>query len=285
MFSIFKSRNLLHNVDHYSTKCHSSGITIVSNGGSMACSQVGKLPGLSFPVWYHPDSIANIVSLAEMVRERRITMDSDVENALLLHAHGGRVLQFVACGGGLYTHDLNNKDHCVKPILTLTQTVAHLKSQFTKREVKQAQAVHDLQRRLSYPSQCTLEHLLESNYYPNCPVTPADVRCRITIYGPLPELLQGKTKRVTPAPVSSTTIVNLPSYILKEDANVTIAIDFFAVNGNYFLQTKSQKLHYHTTKPVTNCAKSTMLPIINRVIKLYTNRGFYSFAAWCWYWM
>ena len=124
--SIFKSPHLIRNLGHYSTKGLPSGIMIVSNGGSMECSQVGKLPGLSFPVWYHPDSIANIVSLAEMVRERRVTMDSDMENALLLHAHDGRLLRFEACGGGVYAHDLNNKDHCVKPILTLTQTVAQL---------------------------------------------------------------------------------------------------------------------------------------------------------------
>ena len=191
MCFVFKSPHLLRNVAHYSTKGHSSGITIVSNGGSMECSQVGKLPGLSFPVWYHPDSIANIVSLAEMVRERQITMDSDVKNALLLHAHDGQIQRFVACGGGLYTHDLSNKDHCVEPILTLTQTVAHLESQFAKRELKQAQAARDLQRCLSYPSQHILEHLLKSNYYPNCPVTAADVCRGITIYGPLPKLLQG----------------------------------------------------------------------------------------------
>ena len=79
-------------------------MTIVSNGGSMACSLIGKLPGLSFPVWYHPDSIASIVSLVEMICERRITIDSDVENTLLLHAHDGRVLQSVVCGGGLFLH-------------------------------------------------------------------------------------------------------------------------------------------------------------------------------------
>ena len=274
MCSVFKSPHLLRNVAHYSTKGHSSRITIISNGGSMECSQVGKLRGLSFPVWDHPDSIANIVSLAEMVRKRHITMDSDVENALLLHAHDGRILLFVACGGGLYTHDLTNKDHCVKPILTLTQTVAHIESKFTKRKVKQAQAARDLQHRFGYPSQRTLEHLLESNYYPNCPVTLADVRHGITIYGPLPKLLQGKIKRVTQAPVPSTTIVNLPSYILKEHGTVTIAIDFFAVNDNYFLHTRSRKLYVCTTKPVANCAKSTMLLIIKQVIKLYSNRGF-----------
>ena len=105
-----------------------------------------------------------------------------------------------------FTHDLNNKDHCVKPILTLTQVVAHLELQLTKRKVKQAQAARDLQRHLGYPSQRTLEHLLESNYCPNCTVTPADVHHSIT----LPELLQGKTKRVTPAPVPRTTIVLVP---------------------------------------------------------------------------
>ena len=210
-----------------------------------------KFPGLSCPVRYHPDSIANTVSLAEMARECRTTMDSDVENALLLQAHDGRVLRYAACGGGLYTHDLNNKDHCVNPILTLAQTVAHLESQFTKREVKQAKAARDLQRCLGYPSQRTLEHLLESHCYSKCPITAADVRRGrgITIYGPLPKLLQGKTKRVTPASVPSTTIVNLPSYTLNKHGNVTIVIDFFAVNSNYFLHTKSRKLHFRTTNP------------------------------------
>ena len=49
-----------------------------------------------------------------MARERRITMDSDVKNTLLLHAHDGQILRFVACEAGFYTHDLNNNDHCVK---------------------------------------------------------------------------------------------------------------------------------------------------------------------------
>ena len=232
MCSVFKSPHLIRNIGYYSTKGHSSGITIVSKGGSMECRQVGKLPGLSFPIWYHPNSVANIVSLAEMVCERRVTMDSDAENALVLHAHNGCLLRFEACGSGLYTHDLTNKDYVVATILALTQTVTQSESQFTKRKVKLAQAARDLQRRLAYPSQCTLEHLLKSNYYPNCPITAANVRRGVTIYGPLPEFLQGKTKCVTPASVPSTTIVNLPSYILKEHGTVTIAIDFFAVNGN-----------------------------------------------------
>ena len=209
--SIFKNRNLLLNVDHYSTKGHSSGITIVSNGGSMACSQVSKLPGLTFPDCYHPDSIVNIVSLAEMVLERCITMDLDVENALLLHAHGGRILWFVTCGGGLYTHDLNNKDHCIKPILTLTQTVAQLESQFTKREVKQTQAACDLQRHLGYLSQRTLEHLLESHYYPNCPVTPDDILRSITNMAHFPNCFKGRPsvlpQPLFPAPLLSTSLL------------------------------------------------------------------------------
>ena len=129
----------------------------------MECRKVGKLPGLSFPIWYHPNSVANIVSLAEMVPVRRVTMDSDMENALVLHAHDVCLLRFEACGGGLYTHDLTNKDHVVVPILALTQTVAQLESQFTKRKVKQAQVARDLQCRLAYLSQHTLEHLLKSN--------------------------------------------------------------------------------------------------------------------------
>ena len=48
----------------------------------MECRQVSKLPGLSFPVWYHPDNVANIVSLTKMVRERRVTMIIIISKAL-----------------------------------------------------------------------------------------------------------------------------------------------------------------------------------------------------------
>ena len=78
--SIFVSRDFHRNIGHYSFKGYDAVITILSNGGRLSCSQVGYLPDLSFPVWHHSSSIANIASLAEMVRESRITMDSDVEN-------------------------------------------------------------------------------------------------------------------------------------------------------------------------------------------------------------
>ena len=93
-------------------------------------------------------------------------------------------------------------------------------------------------------------------------------------YGPIPELLQGKTKRITPANVPSTTIEHLPSYILKEHRKVTVVIDLFAVNGNYFLHTNYSKIHYRTTKAVSNRSKSAVLPIINQIIKLNSNQGF-----------
>ena len=43
---------------------------------------------------------------------------------------------------------------------------------------------------------------------------------------------------------------------------------------NFFLHTKSCIIHYWITKAVSNRSKSTMLPIINQIIKLYSNRGF-----------
>jgi hypothetical protein len=36
-------------------------------------------------VWYNRESLANILSMAEVRKRNRITMDTDIEQALLVH--------------------------------------------------------------------------------------------------------------------------------------------------------------------------------------------------------
>jgi len=78
-----------------------------TNGGSQDSTLYGKsklFPKMDEPVWYNPDSLANIYSLAKVTKYYRVTMDSEVENALLVHM-GDRVLKFSCAAPGLYKLD------------------------------------------------------------------------------------------------------------------------------------------------------------------------------------
>mgnify|MGYP003502657285 CR=1 FL=1 len=49
------------------------------NAGVASTNMIGDLPGYG-TVWYHPNGIANILSLARVKDRHRITFDSESEN-------------------------------------------------------------------------------------------------------------------------------------------------------------------------------------------------------------
>ena len=185
-------------------------------------------------MWYKRDSIANIIALCDLVRERRVTMDSSKDFAIVMHCNDGSLRRFVEVGGGLYAHDMDNINHHVVVNTTLTQTVVERESQYTHREVKSAKAAQELHKRLGYPSQRDFETLLSDGYFTNSPVTVDDARRALRIYGPLQELLRGKSKHITPAVVPNTKVLLLPAYVLKEHREVSLGIDFFPSTATSF---------------------------------------------------
>ena len=56
-------------------------------------------------VWYNPNSLANILSLAAVRKLRRVTMDTAVEAAILVHRVHGPPMKFQEFSSGLYYHD------------------------------------------------------------------------------------------------------------------------------------------------------------------------------------
>ena len=158
----------------------------------MDCVQVGSISGLSFPVWYNADSIANILSMSEVAQDRRLTMDTSLENAIWLHRDDGQILKFVECAGGLYAHDRTNSSHKVTTHIVNTQTVESLKSEYTCRQVDLLDQARNLIQRLAHPSQLELKRLISNSFFRHNDLLADDFRRADTIYGPMVEVLQGK---------------------------------------------------------------------------------------------
>jgi hypothetical protein len=73
-------------------------------GGYQVTQQVGTVPNFG-EVWFNPNSLANILSLAHVRRVRHVTMDTQAEAAFHVHRSDGGTTVFAEHPSGLYLHD------------------------------------------------------------------------------------------------------------------------------------------------------------------------------------
>jgi hypothetical protein len=63
------------------------------DAGVTSTNLIGDLPGYG-PVWYHPNGIANIISLARMKDQHHVTFDSENGNRFTIHKKDGSTRDF-----------------------------------------------------------------------------------------------------------------------------------------------------------------------------------------------
>ena len=106
-------------------------------------------------VWYNPDSLANIFSLAAVRKLCRITMDTSVEAALCVHCSDGLIMKFIEYRLGLYYHDTaaavqpNSNENVIH--YSFVSTVANNKAQFPRRKIEGADKARALNRNDTFP--------------------------------------------------------------------------------------------------------------------------------------
>ncbi len=244
----------------------------LTNGGSQDSHYVGDFPNLG-TVWFNPASIANILSLADVRRVCRVTMDTSTEPAMIVHRLDGTEMKFTETDTGLYVYVPNFS----KPVsaYSLLQTVGQQKKLFSKREVAAADAARSLYRKLSCPSDDEFQQILRSDRIRNCPVTPDDARRAMIIYGPDVATLKGKTRRAAAASrVPSFLAVPHPAPILEYHRDVTICADIFFVQQIPFYHSVSRGIGFRTATFIDDRSKKTLLRKTRAVTRVYEARGF-----------
>ena len=120
-----------------------------TNGGSMTYHQSGQLRILpDLKVYYNLNSLANLLSMGYVTDHYRVTMDSAMDGAIVIHTEKSR-LKFVKCGHGLYYHDTNYNHNDTG--YSFLSSVAHNKLYYTRREVQSADDARLLQGRIGWP--------------------------------------------------------------------------------------------------------------------------------------
>jgi hypothetical protein len=221
--SVFNNPAMLSNI-----RPSTHTLRALTNGGHQDSHMVGDFCNFG-EVWFNADSIANILSLADVRKVCRVTLDTSTEPALCVHRFDGTIMKFIEHASGLYVYDASNcftNDSVTA--YTLLSTVADQKKLFSRRQIDAADLARDLYRKLGRPSEAEFYSILTRNLIRNCPVTPDDARRAVHIYGPDVAVLKGKMTRSSAAPRAPTfEAVPLPAPITMHHRNVTLCVDFF----------------------------------------------------------
>ena len=263
--SVFNNRNLLTDI-----KKSNKVLRAYSNGGYQDSHYVGKYRNV-FEVWYNKDSLVNILSLAEVRKKYRVTMDSSESNTLVVHISENDRMNFYENENGLYLLGSKSKNSFNYSCINL---VDNNKLLYTKREVKAAEQSRLLYRNCNKPGYARFFHMLNNNFFRNCPITADDMKRAIHIFGK--DIGIGKGTRVKPKPIYDVVRSPIPQTIKELHSEISISIDYVKVQGVIFLHSiSSRSYQFHTLEPLFK-AKANHVDIINgikNIINSYWSRG------------
>ena len=98
--------------------------TILTNGGTLKTNLKGQLEDYGL-VWYHPDAITNILSLAAVIQKYPVTYSSELDNSFVVHKPEGN-RKFNMVDQGLWCFDVRDKRN-----FAFVQTVEEIRKQYT----------------------------------------------------------------------------------------------------------------------------------------------------------
>ena len=101
--------------------------------------------------------------------------------------------------------------------------------------------------------------MLSNNLLRNCPVTVADAKHAVHIYGTDVAALKVNMKKHKGNALSRFNPAPIPEHIEKVHKNITLGIDLFYVQGMPFLHTISRKIQFCTEQSVGNIQKKKIL--------------------------
>jgi len=261
---VFHNPALLQNIRENTTS-----MNIKCNAGMTTTKMVGDLPGYG-TVWYYPNGIANILSLAR-VEERgyQVVYDSKDGHAFRVHKADGSVRTFNKSERGLFYMDTDGNAEGI----TLINTVANNRSNYTNRDYSRAVLARQIQKTIGRPSTRAFISIVENHLLPNCPIMKQDIVAAEHIFGRDIGTLKGKTVRHTAPRVEGYT-VDIPSTVMSQYRNVILAGDIMFVNKIAFFMTISRHIKFGTAEMILDQKNKTILTAIKQVKSMYMRRGF-----------
>ena len=241
---------------------------LTSNGGTMVVNHKAVMAGYHTPVWYSEHAITNILALKNVIKQYRVTYDSD-DQMFIVHREKENKpnMEFKMHESGLHYYDPRKQE------LIFVTTVSGNKEGFTKRQVKEAEVARALYATLSYPSWKDFKWVIRSNQIKDCPVTVEAADIALKIWGKNIAALKGKTTRSKPSPVARD-FVRVPPELMKLHREVFLTVDIFFVNKIPFFLTLSRKICFTAVNHLANRTVPEIFKAFKEHYQYYLQRGF-----------
>lgn len=266
-FSVFKDAELLTDI-----KPSKIILRARTNGGIQESKMTGTLPGF-FRVLYNPDSMLNILSLKDVRKKFRVTMDTKQGATISVHDNDGGTMMFKETHTGLYLlSDLPKyKDEVIN--YCCLNTVDNNEEGYTPRQLGRARLARELHTKTGCPRVQTFVQLLDNNYYRNFPLLGEDLKCAIQIYGPLVHNMKGKTTKTKTVPIVNEQVIDLPTTIRDRHPNIILSSDHMFIQNIPILTTICAPYGLRTVQEATSRIKEDMIKGLNCVKQIYQTRG------------
>ena len=262
--NLISNKNWLHDIHKDGTS-----IAVWCNAGTVHLTQKGYFGSYPEAVWFSPHGLANIMSLDDVTKYFRITMDTEADKAMLLHKDNSHTIKFTPTGKGLYHHNISTEN---SGLWTFIMTVADRADKYTHRAVQPAPAARCFQNIIMRLGARQLMDMAVT-HLKGCPLTKADIQAAEDIYGPNLGGLKGKTVD-RPNPHVPAGVDHVPTAIMDVHHSVTLAIDVMFINKVAFLITTSRNLKFGTVEAISNRQITTIIAKLKSVCQIYHRRGF-----------
>jgi hypothetical protein len=162
-----------------------------SNGGTMIVNYKATMKGYLNEVWFNSKAITNILTLSNVVKQYRVTYDSE-DKMFVVHRRqqGMPSMKFRMHRCGLHYYDPRGE------AFTFINPVSGNKEGFMNRQIKNADTARTIYATLGYPSWKAFRWVGQSNRIKDCPVIMQDVDTSLKTWGknitPLKPLLDSK---------------------------------------------------------------------------------------------
>ena len=248
---IFNNRKFLKNIRSCAVgEC----ITISSNGiGSLEVTQIDDVPGVG-TVYFHPKSVANVLSLAKIAKDHHVVFDSSNENAFTVHGKHS-IVKFVQRPSGLYYFDasVNGKHNTLVTIVQLAKQLYAL---------------------VGRPGHDVFLDMFRHNRLKNCPIDVEDANRAILVYGHDIAALRGKANHQQPIHETPHLVSPVPPAILLIHKHIQLCVDVCFINNIIFLVSISRSIKLKTVDQIADTSDASVLPSLRQVLNIYTSRCF-----------
>ena len=123
-------------------------LQLATNAGTMQTKEKATVPKYG-EVWFDQNAITNVFSLANMTRKHRVTFDSRIKNAFIVHTDQGP-MTFSVTDNNLYVYDpistqeshpQKDKEDDDSPYVNMIQSVTGNETFYTKRQLERAKSL------------------------------------------------------------------------------------------------------------------------------------------------